>query len=203
MAKLEKDATREGKAYALKSSASRAAKQDGLNDGDFIIMQSAREEGWYYMKKDNGQKIVDTKKPLTDADRKRLRDEAFAGDDDDVIIRKPLVVHDYTDPVVEEPIEERIVETVYPTANVRSATSPPGGTPLKLVIPPKSPTSKSHKSTVDSPTRLVWHIANEMIKVNELVTRKEVIAECERQGIAHFTARTQYQQWSTARKLGV
>lgn len=200
MAKLEKDSTREGKAYALKSSASRAAKQDGLVDGEFTIMQSAREDGYYYMKK---SVVGATKKPLTDAERKRLRDEAFAGEEDE-IVRPPLKIQDYTEPstIVKEPIEVAITETVYPTANVRSATSPPGGTPLKLVIPPKSPTSKSHKSTVESPTRLVWHIANEMVKVNESVSRKEVIAECERQGIAHFTARTQYQQWLTAKKAG-
>lgn len=57
-----------------------------------------------------------------------------------------------------------------------------------------------HRSQVESPTKAVWHIADEMIEANPKVTRKEVIAECERRGIAHWTARTQYQTWLTARR---
>jgi len=50
-------------------------------------------------------------------------------------------------------------------------------------------------STVERPTKLVWHIADEMFNANPEVRRKDVIAECVNRGIAFYTARTQYQQW--------
>jgi hypothetical protein len=37
-----------------------------------------------------------------------------------------------------------------------------------------------------------------MSAANPAVTRKQVIEECTKRGIAFYTARTQYQQWLTA-----
>jgi hypothetical protein len=51
-------------------------------------------------------------------------------------------------------------------------------------------------SSVIKPTKQVWHIADEMVGA----TRKEVIAECIKRGIAFFTARTQYQLWLQCQK---
>lgn len=45
------------------------------------------------------------------------------------------------------------------------------------------------KSTVDNPVQLVWIIADNMWGAR----RKDIIAECVKQGIAYNTARTQYQ----------
>lgn len=70
-------------------------------------------------------------------------------------------------------------------------------------IKPKAKDTWLHRSLVDSdlgPTKYVWAVADEMLGANPKVTRKEVIAECERRGVAHWTARTQYQQWLTARR---
>lgn len=53
----------------------------------------------------------------------------------------------------------------------------------------------TNHSTVERPTKLVWHIADEMFEANPEVRRKDVIAECVNRGIAFYTARTQYQQW--------
>jgi hypothetical protein len=53
-----------------------------------------------------------------------------------------------------------------------------------------------HKSTIGSPCRVVWDIAEEM----EGAKRKDVIAECVRKGIAFYTARTQYQKYREALK---
>lgn len=58
----------------------------------------------------------------------------------------------------------------------------------------KSIEVKNH-STIERPTKTVWHIADEMSAANPQVRRKDVIAECVRQGVAFYTARTQYQQW--------
>lgn len=49
-------------------------------------------------------------------------------------------------------------------------------------------------STCEKPTKRVWHIADSMPKAS----RKEVIEECVRQGIAYGTSRTQYQAWFKA-----
>jgi hypothetical protein len=41
------------------------------------------------------------------------------------------------------------------------------------------------------PTKAVWAIADEMKAANPAVTRKQVVDECVRRGIALYTARTQ------------
>jgi uncharacterized protein (DUF779 family) len=46
-------------------------------------------------------------------------------------------------------------------------------------------------STVESPVKRVWAIADSMPDAK----RKDVIAACVEQGIAFYTARTQYQKW--------
>lgn len=67
-------------------------------------------------------------------------------------------------------------------------------------IKPKAKETWLHRSEIESPTKYVWEVADEMLEENPKVTRKEVIAECERRGVAHWTARTQYQAWLTARR---
>lgn len=57
-----------------------------------------------------------------------------------------------------------------------------------------------NSSTIERPTKAVWHIADEMKAKNPNVRRKDVIAECIARGIANFTARTQYQQWFQVQK---
>lgn len=46
-------------------------------------------------------------------------------------------------------------------------------------------------STVESPVKRVWAIADSMPEAK----RKDVIAACVEEGITFFTARTQYQKW--------
>ena len=57
-------------------------------------------------------------------------------------------------------------------------------------------------STVESPTRRVWAIADELHAANPDVRRKDIMAACETAGIAFFTARTQIQKWMKAKKEG-
>lgn len=56
------------------------------------------------------------------------------------------------------------------------------------------------KSTIESPSKRVWEIAEQMKAENPNVRRKDVIAACVEQGIAYYTARTQYQLWYKACK---
>ena len=53
-----------------------------------------------------------------------------------------------------------------------------------------------HESSIERPTKAVWHIADEM----KGAKRRAVIAECVSRGIAYYTARTQYQQWFAIQK---
>ena len=57
-------------------------------------------------------------------------------------------------------------------------------------------------STVESPTRKVWAITDELRAANPDVRRKDIMAACEAAGIAFFTARTQIQKWMKAKKEG-
>lgn len=54
--------------------------------------------------------------------------------------------------------------------------------------------AKPRISVCERPTKKVWDIADKMPKA----TRKEVMEECVRQGVAYGTARTQYQAWFKA-----
>lgn len=60
--------------------------------------------------------------------------------------------------------------------------------------------SRLRKSTIESPSKRVWEIADQMKAENPNVRRKDVIAACVEQGIAYYTARTQYQLWFKANK---
>lgn len=58
-------------------------------------------------------------------------------------------------------------------------------------------------SSVQKPTKFVWHVADEMIARAAAAglpapSRKEVQDECIRRGVASGTARTQYQAWKKA-----
>lgn len=52
------------------------------------------------------------------------------------------------------------------------------------------------QSSIVRPCKQVWHIADAMPNA----TRKEVLKACIDAGIAFYTARTQYQQWSSVQK---
>lgn len=52
-------------------------------------------------------------------------------------------------------------------------------------------------STVDNPCWLVWDLAEKMTAKGS--KRKDVIAECQKRGVAFYTARTQYQHWLSAK----
>lgn len=67
----------------------------------------------------------------------------------------------------------------------------------KILKPARTPKIlQTHESTIKRPCKRVWHIADEMPGA----TRKEVIARCVAEGIAYYTARTQYQQWLTVKR---
>ena len=65
----------------------------------------------------------------------------------------------------------------------------------KAKLPKASAGPILHKSEIDHPCKRVWGIASDMKAANPNIKRGEVLAACVAQGIAYYTARTQYQQW--------
>lgn len=114
---------------------------------------------------------------------------------------KPPLGSDTCIPCREE-FKQKVAASLPPEQTVvKSKTTGTGvQVPGTLVKTQRKKVERTHKSTVESPTKLVWHIADEMIEKNPHVGRKTVITECVNRGIAFFTARTQYQQWLTARR---
>ena len=55
-------------------------------------------------------------------------------------------------------------------------------------------------STADRPCKLVWQIADDVNAATPGAKRSVVLAECVRQGVSYYTARTQYQQWLGVQK---
>jgi len=61
------------------------------------------------------------------------------------------------------------------------------------------------KSSIDSPVAKVWETADRMIAFvakEDRAKRSEVVAACQADGIAYYTARTQFQAWFTATDKG-
>lgn len=73
--------------------------------------------------------------------------------------------------------------------------------PEKTTKPaPKATVAIKHQSEIVHPCKRVWNIATVMKELNPLVKRGEVLATCVEEGIAYYTARTQYQQWLSVQK---
>lgn len=61
------------------------------------------------------------------------------------------------------------------------------------------------KSTIDSPVAAVWLKADKMVASQDegkRATRSQVVDACKADGIAHHTARTQFQSWFVATDRG-
>jgi hypothetical protein len=196
----KKPTTREGKVYQIKDSAARAAKEDGLGKGEFELKQSSRKDGgWYYLK-------------ITPKDAPPLPGKVQAAVAD-VLINSKDVNDVRTGEMIRTIVEATSPKTVAQAEAMSRAKldSPPIPRPADPPPLPSEQTTekkksnpspsipKLHRSTIEGPTKAVWHIAEEMHTANPNVRRTEVTAECVRRGIAFFTARTQYQQWRTAK----
>jgi hypothetical protein len=223
---------REGKLYALKSSANRAAKQDGLVEGQFELVQKGDE--WMYKTKASHQTVKEQIEPQLE---KKAAEDAIVEKKKSPIGRPrtaadappPMKKKSAVDLQMEQDLKEAaakreeekrrleeeaknkpapvltaVVHNPEVPAVVRSATSTTEATPrvMKVITGGKAKIVKDrvNRSSIESPTKAVWYIADEMVAANPNVARKTVIEECVKRGIAFFTARTQYQQWLTAKR---
>jgi hypothetical protein len=102
-----------------------------------------------------------------------------------------------------EAMEQERDEAQNPDAPEVQADAPADEPQPEEVPAEEAPVAKvRNASTVESPTRRVWAIADELHAANPDVRRKDIMAACEAAGIAFFTARTQIQKWMKAKKEG-
>jgi len=108
------------------------------------------------------------------------------------------------EPVAEEAAPEEVNETsVEPTKEEATSKRKKKQSTKKEATSKEEQSTKKEvvmlrKSTIESPSKRVWEIAEQMKAANPNVRRKDVIAACVEQGIAYYTARTQYQLWFKA-----
>ena len=98
-----------------------------------------------------------------------------------VSCRKDELPHDIPDTLWIEPQTPSLWSTKDDTAAPAKARLSTGG--------PRA------KSDVESPTKLVWQLADDMVGAS----RKDVIAACVAKGVHPSTASTQYSRWNKAR----
>lgn len=82
-------------------------------------------------------------------------------------------------------------EITFETAAMIAAVEEPKAKRVKTETKPIE-----NRSTVESPCRLVWDLADKMVGA----ARKDVIAAAQEKGVAFYTARTQYQLWRQVQK---
>ena len=98
---------------------------------------------------------------------------------------RPIEAEDASEGEALEAMEQERDEAQNPDAPEVQADEPqPEEAPAPVV-------KTRNASTVESPVKRVWAIADSMPEAK----RKDVIAACVAEGIAFFTARTQYQKW--------
>jgi hypothetical protein len=193
------------KSYKLKASAARAARQAGMVDGQFEIYESKGKEGkkeitLYHWRPTEAHTTVKTQmeehkvvleKKYPESKKKEVIEEP---------VKKLLIVDETAGEKVPE--EYKLPEPTPLPPEKTTIASKTSGQPQRVTkevaAKEKPEDGRIHKSRVQSPTKLVWHIADEMTAADSAVTRRQVIEECTRRGIAFYTARTQYQQWLTA-----
>ena len=180
-----------GKPYAIRSSATRAAKQDGFDAAEITVREV--EGGFAY--------FLNDAEPVTHDELAEVEAEIRSAEEADAAAvaaeEAPELQVVATETVTEQPVE---LDKVDPLPEPTPVQEAPKAEATPVAEAPKAEVERLKKSTIDSPTKTVWAIADEMIAANPNVRRKDVIAAAVAKGIAFYTARTQYQQWLTARK---
>lgn len=196
--------------YKIKSSATRAAKAQ-FGEGWKEVATVAQVEGGFQIQTEVVKTIeaVITKEvevieqlAAIDADVKSKKAKKA-----EIESRKPAFIP--STPIVEAVKEEMAPEsnpslpaflTIAPPSDLivaqAQAAADKEANAQAVNIDPLKP----RLSRIDRPTKAVWNIADDMYFTAEAAgeaapKRKDVIAECVRQGIAYGTARTQYQHW--------
>jgi DNA-directed RNA polymerase subunit RPC12/RpoP len=172
------------KLYTVKSSAHRAAKAAGLTKEQYEIVESDGKFGFKEIEAETA------KKPAAPIGAE-LEQDPYLYSCPHCGIDLENGVGPHCQEVNGKEIKHAQFEYVCLACNGEFGPA----IPVKAEKAPGKSIEVKNRSTVERPTKLVWHIADEMSAANPQVRRKDVIAECVSRGIAFYTARTQYQQW--------
>ena len=173
------------KFYSVKSSAHRAAKQAGLSKDQYTIV----EEDGKFAYQPVEEQVQLTPRQVEEATLRDLQDRIThaSGELQFATLKGEIegLRGDLADSVFKALVNQ-LAEKIARTQEPAKVEKP------KRVV--------NHNSSVERPVKRVWHIADEMFDAADAAklphpTRKEVVEECVRRGIAFYTARTQYQQW--------
>lgn len=175
------------KLYTVKSSAHRAAKQAGFEKDQYEIVEVDGQFGFKAIEAETAEKPVAPIGAEFEGDAHDYRCPHCGTD-----LENGIGVHGHE--VNGKTIKHDQFEYVCLACNGEFGPAIPVKAEKAPKASGKSIEVKNH-STIERPTKTVWHIADEMFAANPQVRRKDVIAECVNRGIAFYTARTQYQQW--------
>lgn len=192
--------------YKVKSSARRAAKQEFGEDFESQVEFKEQDGGWVY----------DLKSKASNDDAKGSEapaaipapSEAPKAPEASDAVAVVQAGNRKDDPVIEVTVRMVPQEKKDDAAEVTSqqkAADKQADAAVANVDP-----LKPRVSTIDLPTKQVWHIADDLYNAAEKQAkdngkpvvypkRKDVIAACVNQGIAYGTARTQFQHWFKCR----
>lgn len=173
------------KTYSTKANANRAAKKAGLEAGTFNVLEI------------DGRFILEViKTDLFDESEAEAEFEALQNRQKELAVEWLEAFVPYNPQLLlAAPVPVFNGYTYCPQCNIHlsngygSDTRHPEGDIYCLACDYVLETGKLVKSSVDNPVQLVWNIADRMWGDR----RKDIIAECVRQGVAYNTARTQYQ----------
>ncbi len=184
----------EGKFYSRERVAKAKAKEAGLNDGEFYIETSMDGKQFAWGRKVPVQEVMDkaldtraSAQATIDAELAKVQKTPGKGIKVEVVDAPTLHVAS---------VESTPAPVATPAAEPAPRAKRQSGDPVKTKMP--SWAKDKHRSEMDSPTKSVWHIADEMVKANPTVARKVIVQECVKRGIAYYTARTQVQLWKAA-----
>lgn len=178
------------KTYSTKANAKRAAKAAGYTENDYAVYKSG--EAWAIEVLDTDFELVAAQEAAT---VKAKREEAQAALVAEVAAWKSAFISYNPQMLLAAPVAVFNGMAYCPNCNIHLSNGygtdlhHPEGDTYCLACDHVLETGKLVKSTVDNPVQLVWNIADRMWGDR----RKDIIAECVRQGVAYNTARTQYQ----------
>lgn len=171
------------KTYATKSNARRAAKQAGLTEEQFTIVEVDGKFGFEEAVK---REVVTPRQQEENAIRALQEQVKNALSDLEIALARDAIE-------ATENLAEAVRLGLISILDGKRAKKKDKEEAMVGV-----PHTKA--SSVILPVKTVWHIADEMFRKAEEAgepqpRRKDVISECVQRGVAFYTARTQYQQW--------
>lgn len=141
----------------------------------------------------------------------QLQKDAINADHKWVIIKTDALQGAYASRAAAREANKEFQGKVVNVADVQFNIVQDAPAPVVAETPAAEPKAKTPKipvtreSTIERPCKQVWHIADAMAEKAggfKNLRRKDVLAYCVANGIAFYTARTQYQLWLTIQNGG-